>query len=213
MRAISIVAALVTVAATVVLCLVVPANRVISVGDDASALKAFKFYGYPPAGFSLCLPDARDGRRLTPTFFCLGDPWYLLIWHDDRIASVMRFQYVPREHEYGDRINRSDFRSFTIPRSNLLPYFVGLTAFLGIGWAAQRLGQAHPVIQATAVLVVVLGNMAVAGSMAMFQVLVSLGWAAALVFGANVFRSPCANRPLPQEDKNSGENLSPLGRL
>ncbi|MFZ1937394.1 MAG: hypothetical protein WCB27_14100 [Thermoguttaceae bacterium] len=213
MRAISIVAALVTVAATVVLCLVVPVNRVISVGDDASALKAFKFYGYPETGFSLtAFQYPKDGRLVTPTFFRLHGQWHLQVWHDDRIESMMLFECVPHEHAYSDWINTSDVKSFAIPRATLLPYFFGFAVSFAVGWGLRRLRLAHPLIQATAVLEIIVGDIAAAGSTA-FEILVSLGWAAAFVFGANGFRFPGASKPSPQRAESvAAKSLPAISR-
>jgi hypothetical protein len=197
MRATSIVTGVVMLATTAFLCIVVPANRVIAVGDDASALRAFKFYGYPTTMFSV-VPCGVNGRWLTPAFFRLGGEWHLRVWHDDRIQSITHFLCVPHEHQYSDFIQNRDMKSFTIPSSSLSPYCVGLAVLLGMGWAAHGSKQARRVGLAILLLLVVLGNLAVARfaeSVAMFPVLISIGWVAAFLFGTSVFQPARVKTP------------------
>jgi hypothetical protein len=191
MRVTSMASCVLLAAATVVPCFVIPAKRVISVGDDASAVRAFTFYGYATTEFSMGLTSRRltaDGRRLTTTFFRSGDQWHLQIWHDSRIESMMHFECVPHKNTYSDRIHRSDIKSFTISRATLTPYFVGLAVSFAIGWADRRFGHIYPVVLAIVLLLVIFSSL----MMATFFLLLSVGWAAAFLFGANIFQSPQA---------------------
>ena len=91
--------------------------RVISVGDDASVLRAFKDYGYPEEHFSVNPYRGSDGTFHTPRFFHLGNKWYIRVWHGDRIESITHFRAVPHEHAYTDFVDNRELTSFTIPES------------------------------------------------------------------------------------------------
>lgn len=136
-KRISIAAGIIAVIATIVLYLCAP-SRVISVGDDASVLRAFKDYGYREQTFSVLPYRDSDGTRHTPRFFHLGNNWYIRVWHGDRIESMTHFRAVPHEHEYTDFVDDRELTSFTIPRPSLVPYFVGLAVLLAVGWAVRQ---------------------------------------------------------------------------
>lgn len=89
--------------------------RVISVGDDASVLRAFKDCGYSEEHFSVIPYPGPDGSMRTPRFFHLGNKWYIRVWHGDRIERITHFRAVPHEHEYTDFIDDRELTSFTIP--------------------------------------------------------------------------------------------------
>jgi hypothetical protein len=91
--------------------------RVISVGDDASVLRAFKDYGYPEEGFSVIPYPGPDGKSRTPRFFHLGNNWYIRVWHSDRIENITHFRAVPHEHAYTDFVDTRELTSFKISES------------------------------------------------------------------------------------------------
>ncbi len=214
MRNASIAAGVLILAATVVICLVIPANQVISVGDDASTIRAIELFGYPKSLFSLARRRLADGKPLTPVAFCMDDGWHLLVWHNERVQFLTHFQYVPRKHSYGDWIHTRDVESFTIPRPNLLFYFIGLVVLLGIGWATRRLKLIRRIVLGVLLFLVVLGNLVVgcfAESLALFPICVSLGWVAAFLLGANIFRSAGVEEiGMPQTETT--EQNSPINK-
>jgi len=92
--------------------------RVISVGDDASVLHAFKEYGYSEESFSLpAFSPGPNGSRATPRFFHLGNNQYIWVWHGERIESITQFRAVPHEHAYTDFVDNCDLASITISGS------------------------------------------------------------------------------------------------
>jgi hypothetical protein len=204
-KTLSIAAGILVATATVVVCFVIPAKCVISVGDDASAVRAVEIYGYPKSHFSLASKAAGFETPMTPVAFSLGDGWHLLVWHDDRVRRLVHFQYVSRgEHRYGDWIQTRQAKSFEVPRPGLLWYVVGLGVSFGLGWAAHRFRRSYRVAVRILLLLVVLGNVAVgclAESAALFPISVSLGWIAAFLLGANALQSPQVTASVSPQSK------------
>lgn len=215
MRTKSIVVGILAVAATAILCVVIPASRVISVGDDVSAVRAIEIYGYPKSHFSLSSKAAGFETPMTPVAFSLGDGWHLLVWHNNRVQRLVHFQYVSRgEHRYGDWIHTRQVKSIEVLRPGLLFYFVGLGVLFGLGLATHRFRTIYRVVLGILLLVVVLGNVAVGGfaeSVAMFPICVSLGWGAAFLLGANIFRTTHAEASRSQQ-ANTAEQSAPTTR-
>jgi hypothetical protein len=91
---------------------------VISIGDDATVLRAFKECGYSEEHFSLpAFTPGPNGSRQTSRFFHLGNNRYIWIWHDERIGSITQFRAVPHEHAYTDFVDCRELTSFTIAMS------------------------------------------------------------------------------------------------
>jgi hypothetical protein len=199
MRRLSIASGVLVVAATAVVCFVIPASCVISVGNDVSAVRSLEIYGYAKAHLSLITRVAGFNTRMTPVAFCLGDDWILVVWHDDQVRRMVHFQYVSRgEHQYGDWIHTREVESFEVPRPGILFYFVGLTALFGIGWATCRSRRIYRVVLGFLLFLAVLGNAVVgciAESVPIFPICVSVGWVAAFLLGANAFRRDQNNDP------------------
>jgi hypothetical protein len=197
MKPTSIAAGVFVAAVSAFFCIVFPTGRVISVGDDATALDAFERHGYPKAAFSLpAFPEKINGRLVTFTFFDLGNEQYLRVWHDDRIAQMMQFQAVPHEHAYSDWINQQYLKSYRIRRPRLSSYcvgfFAGMAASAAAGWAIRRFTPAYPTILAALFSLAVLGSLAAAMLLEMaatFSVFASIAWVAAFIFGASVLQS------------------------
>jgi hypothetical protein len=98
--------------------IIVPPATVISIGDDASVLRAFKECGYSEEFFSLpAFSPGPNGSRQTPRFFHLGKNQYIWVWHGERIESITQFRAVPHEHAYTDFVDSRELTSFTIPAS------------------------------------------------------------------------------------------------
>ena len=87
MRRSVVVSIFLVAAATAVLFLVIPAQIIISVGDDLGTLRKITLYGYPRSYFCVINRDA-NGRRLSNQAFSLGDGWQLLVWYRDKIHSM-----------------------------------------------------------------------------------------------------------------------------
>jgi hypothetical protein len=193
MRVISIAAGLLVATITAFLCIVVPANRTISVGDDGSVLNAFEFYGYPTTKFSLNCATEKYFGQPTSVFFRLDNQWHLRVrLRNNRVIDMTHFQSVPQEHDYCDFIHESDVDAFTIPHTSLMPYFIGLVVLFGIGSVATRYVWVYPAVSATLLFVMLLGNIALARfseTVALFPLLVSIGWVAAYLLGATIFQS------------------------
>jgi hypothetical protein len=184
------------VTATAVVCFAIPANRVISVGDDVSAVRAAEIYGYSKSLFCLSSKAAGFQTPMTPVAFCLGGGWHLLVWHDDRVRRLVHFQYVDcGRNRYGDWIHTREVQSFDVSRPSLLFYFVGLAFLFGMGWATYRSRRVYRVVTVILLSLVVLGNLLVGGLaefVAMFPIVVSIGWVAAFLVGANIIPSTSA---------------------
>ncbi|MEN6449293.1 MAG: hypothetical protein ABFC96_02285 [Thermoguttaceae bacterium] len=160
MRGIAITAGILVVVATIVLCLFASA-KVISVGDDASVLRAFKDYGYPEERFSVLPYRGPDGKRHIPRFFHLGNNWYIRVWHSDRIEDITHFKAVPHEHAYTDFVDNRELTSFTIPRSSFVPYFIGLAVLFAISWAVHRRRTVYRCLLGVLIFLLVVGNLGV----------------------------------------------------
>jgi hypothetical protein len=187
-----ITAGVLTVAATALACLAIPASRTISVGDDKSAVGRIEIYGYPKSFFCLSSKAAGFATPMTPVAFNLGDGWHLLVWHDDRVQRLVHFQHVPSaESRYGDSVHTQWLESFDVPRPSLVYYFIGLAVTLGIGCATNRSRRCRRIAMAAMLSVIVLGNLTIgcfAVSVATFPICVSLGWAAAFLLGESLRR-------------------------
>jgi hypothetical protein len=205
MRMLPITAGVLTVAATVVVCLVIPASLAISVGDGKSAVGAIEVYGYPKSFFSLSSKAAGFDTPTTPVAFNLGDGWHLLVWHNDRVQRLVHFQYVPSgESRYGDWIHARRLESFDVPRPSLAYYFVGLTVALGIGWATRRSRWRYRIAMGSLLFVIVVGDLAAccfAVSVATFPICMSLGWVAAFLLGGSLRRDENDGSDCSREEK------------
>lgn len=216
MRNISIASGILMAAATVVVCLVIPASRVISVGDDVSAVRAVKIYGYPKSYFCLSSKAAGFKTPMQRVAFCVGDGWHLLVWHNDRVQRLVHFQYVSRGmHRYGDWIHTREVESFEVPRPSLVFYFVGLGVLFGLGWITHSFKWIHRIVFGLLLFLVVLGNLVMGGlseSVAMFPLLVSIGWVSAFLLGANLFRSAHAEKSCLQQEEVAEQSAPPTAQ-
>lgn len=199
------------VAVTVVIYCVIPASRVISVGDDISAVRAVEIYGYPRSYFCLSSKAAGFDTPMERVAFCMGDGWHLLVWHNDRVHRLVHFQYVSRgPHRYGEWIHTRIVESFKVPRPGLLFYFVGLGILFGLGWTTRRFKRIRRIVLGILLFLVVIGNLAfgcLAESVAMLPIFVSIGWVAAFFFGANVTRIPDTEVSSPRKAEAAKESV------
>ena len=193
MRIVAIICGILVVTASAVLCFVLPARHVISVGDDVAMLRTIDHYCYIQA--HLCVIDNNPEHRGHPwshIAYALGDHWYLLMAHDDRrIKAMCHFEIVSPGYD-APWSHLHELKSFEIPRPSLKYYFAGLAVSLGIGWLLRRRRIVVGLIFGTLFVLAALGNGLVGAAMEivpLFFICESLGWLAAFVLGATIVRS------------------------
>jgi hypothetical protein len=178
MRAVATISGITLAATATCFVAVVPASTTIRVGDNADRVNAIGQYGYEQWLFSM--RGAKGSIPLKHVSFAIGpDSYHLLVRYNAKIHSLTHFRYEQRvPGAYGERHDRKDVESFTVPRPSPGPFVVGVALLVAGGYLLQRfcfIAMALYLALVLCVVLMIVKYSILAGGLAILPVLVGVG--------------------------------------